>query len=187
MPGYVNNMQQCVGGYPVAPVSMQAGSMSPNPLMQPIPDVNINSGTYALPESPVLPVAMSMVQPSSAPPGLPPPGLAPPGMAQAPGEKNFQLTELTVQINMLSEEVRRLQNWIIPQNMVSTGTGSPMQSGSPVSPGRNSGSSSSADAISEADTRSFEQQVASLQNELKRVICEGQRSGKIPMKDNVLA
>eukprot|EP00746_Dinoflagellata_sp_MGD_P078775 gnl/MRDRNA2_/MRDRNA2_31474_c0_seq1.p1 gnl/MRDRNA2_/MRDRNA2_31474_c0~~gnl/MRDRNA2_/MRDRNA2_31474_c0_seq1.p1 ORF type:complete len:475 (-),score=89.44 gnl/MRDRNA2_/MRDRNA2_31474_c0_seq1:174-1598(-) len=191
IPGYVNGMHPCMShnmsGYPMMPQhdvrSTPFNLMAPT-FVPPFPDLEINGVAPALP--------VCAVPPSAAPVSMPPPGLpAPPGLlhpAMPPsateqsnhgnsGNKNVQLTELTVQINMLSEEVRRLQRWIVPTSMQSTASGSPMGS-----PDRTPPSDQNQE---DNDTRSFEQKVASLQDELKRVISEGQRSGKIPMKGRV--
>lgn len=192
MPGFVNGMQPweqpCVGGYPVlpqqevCPAPFNYAPMAPHAMMPQFADVNINSGAIPFGSqmststegSPVGAMVPSSPPVGKVPPGLPaPPGLAPPGTADPAREKTFQLTELTIQINMLSEEVRRLQSWIIPQAMQSTASGSPMTSPD---------SSSGEEVDSGSDHRSFEQKVAGLQNELNRVISEGQRSGKIAMK-----
>jgi hypothetical protein len=167
-----------MGGYPMLPqqeaCAAQFGyaSMPSHAMMQQFSDAQINAGVPGM-------HLCAAVPPSPAPMTLAPPGLpAPPGLAHAtgaatPADKNVQLTELTVQIHMLSSEVRRLQSWIIPNSMQSTNSGSPMES-----PDRTPNSGNSEDN----DPRSFEQKVASLQDELKRLISDGQRSGKIPMK-----
>jgi hypothetical protein len=174
MPSYVNGMQPCVGGYPTPPQQevppMQATymSMPPPPLMPPFTDVE---ATRSLPLGlPVTPVVAA----------TPAPGLVPPRVAQQGTDKTWQLTELAVQINMLSEEVKRLQDWIIPPSMQSTKSGSSTRSSSGNrTPRAENGEADGPVTVEDMDPRSFEEKVAGLQNELKRVIVEGQRCGKI--------
>jgi len=96
--------------------------------------------------------------------------------AQQGTEKTWEVTELAVQINMLNEEVKRLQDWIIPPSTQSTNSGSSTQFSSGY---RTPPTNQTAQNDDSGDLRSFEEKVAGLQSELKRVIVEGQRCGKI--------
>lgn len=162
MPGFDYGMQPCVTGYPAAPVHPNYMSMPPVPLMPPF-GFEMDDGTAALPIS-----------------AVPAPGFAPPGFGLQATNNPCELTELAVQINMLSEEVKRLQDWIIPQSMQSTNSGSQhsWSSGSNGTPPARDGQDATPPA-EEMDPRSFEKKVVDLQSELQRVIAEGQRSGKI--------
>lgn len=144
-------------------------------------------------------------------PGVEPTGTLPPGLPMVPNpvaasplnssQKSWQLTELAVQINMLSEEVKRLQDYVIPRSVQSTNSGSHVQSTNSGSSTRSSsgdnrtprageavpgkaaadsagsagstGSGSSNGVPDLSDSRSFEEHLAYLQNELKRVMEEG--------------
>jgi hypothetical protein len=119
-------------------------------------------------------------------------------------QKSWQLTELAVQINMLSEEVKRLQEATIrnTQYQGSGNSGSSTRSSSGdnrtpragVAPQHTSTGASSSTGGSSSGTgapdldacRSFEEKVQHLQNELKRVMDEGQRCGKIRQTDTVV-
>merc|ERR1719482_2469333 len=79
--------------------------------------------------------------------------LVPACLPDSSSQKSWQLTELALQFNMLSEEVKRLQEYIIPGSMQSTNSASP---------------------VDMDDRRSFEEKVAHLQKELKNVMDEGQ-------------
>merc|ERR1712118_42877 len=84
----------------------------------------------------------------------------------------WQLTELSIQINMLSEEVKRLQDVVIPQSTQSTNSGMTTNSGSSGNRTPPAGRTSPAADVQAmgnlvTDPRSFEQKVAGLQNELK--------------------
>jgi hypothetical protein len=94
----------------------------------------------------------------------------------------WQLTELAVQINMLSEEVKRLQDFIVPPSTQSTNSGSSTR----LSSGQRTPPSSNPRVLpvvegqaKDEDPRTLEEKVKCLQSELKRVIVEGQRCGKI--------
>lgn len=210
---YGNGMQPCVGGYAAPPplmppdpnyMSVQPDpnymSVPPPPLMPPYASPTITScspqfntsvaTTYtSTPNPPSPPTASNTMAPPA--PGLPGPG-PPPGLGPQTtqgSDKTCQLTELSVQINLLSSEVKRLQDWIIPQSSTlesmnsgssihtsdNNGTPPGAQNGTP--PGGRDGTPPSSGE--DADPRTFEEKVAALQSELQRVMVEGQRCGKI--------
>lgn len=115
--------------------------------------------------------------------------LVPACLPDSSSQKSWQLTELALQFNMLSEEVKRLQEYIIPGSMQSTNSGSgcsTRSSSDNKTPRAAAESAAAAGAprdnstspVDMDDRRSFEEKVAHLQKELKNVMDEGQRCGK---------
>eukprot|EP00746_Dinoflagellata_sp_MGD_P127098 gnl/MRDRNA2_/MRDRNA2_61768_c0_seq1.p1 gnl/MRDRNA2_/MRDRNA2_61768_c0~~gnl/MRDRNA2_/MRDRNA2_61768_c0_seq1.p1 ORF type:complete len:451 (-),score=93.40 gnl/MRDRNA2_/MRDRNA2_61768_c0_seq1:235-1587(-) len=198
MPGFLPGMTPCMAGYPAT----QQDFMQ-DPAMQ------LNYMQHAMQGM------QGMQPPMQQFPGVEPVGSLPPGLpvgavvvpTQAPqsplhqgiqnAQKSWQLTELAVQINMLSEEVKRLQEATIrsAQYQGSTNSGSSTRSSSGdnrtprvggvdhqsgAGASSSTGGSSSSTGVPDLDAcRSFEEKVQHLQNELKRVMDEGQRCGKI--------
>lgn len=176
MPTYLPGMQPY--GYPVP--------LQPNP------------NAYMMQQMQAAQMMQQFPGVETLPPGLPAGAVMFPNpVAEAPlhsSQKSWQLTELAVQINMLSEEVKRLQDQVIPRSVQSTNSGGTNSGSStrsssgdnrtprvgatePGTAGNGSagstGSGSSHGVPDAPDVRSFEEQVAHLQNELKRVMEEG--------------
>lgn len=209
MPTYMPGMQPCLAmqpGYPAAPqqdpTAFNYMGMQPPPLMPQYPGVEpVRNLPPGLPVGTVLVPNATSVSPELLQNELT--GLSKVVAQTNPSQKSWQLTELAVQINMLSEEVKRLQDFVIPRSVQSTNSGNsgsstrsssgdnrtPRAGGNDGSPGTvasgstpgstGSGSSSSNGVPNLDNCRSFEEKVAHLQKELKRVMDEGQRCGKI--------
>jgi hypothetical protein len=173
MPNFMHGMEPCLGAYP--PPQLKMPVMPPNYMsMQPLPMMQPYAGVEAV---------------TSLPPGLgvgtvpapTPTQVVGPDLPGSPSQKSWQLTELAVQFNMLSEEVKRLQE-VIPGSMQSTNSGSGSGCSTRSSNGDNrtprAGAESSNGPVAVDDGRSFEDQVAHLQKELKHVMDEGKRCGK---------
>jgi len=189
MPNFMDYMQPCFSAYPPPLMpemlpDVDFMSMQPSPVMQQYPGVEAATG---------LPQGFEEAV-TSLPPGLGVGTVAAPTPAQlvsrcapgTPSQKSWQLTELAVQFNMLSEEVRRLQDRIIPRSVQSTNTGSDSGCSSTSHTRSSSGDDRAPQAAVESSNgqvdadgcQSFAEKVAHLQNELKHVMDEGKRCGK---------
>jgi len=185
--GMMHGMQPYLGGYPAhLPMAPGYMPMPPPPMMPPFigADVDFNGPPG------MLPLGLAGDALAAPPPGMLPLGLAGEALAApppAPGSGTWQLTELAVQINMLSEEVKRLQDCVVPPNgpsTQSTNSGSSTQLSNPSSgqrtpPPKNKVPRAADAPTQDKDPRTFEEKLAGLQSELKRMIVEGERCGKI--------